>query len=109
MDPKKVLAIVEWQPPSTVPELQSFLGLANYYCKFTAGYSKKMAIASKLVLRLPYFELLFEVHTDASDKPINGVLVQKGHSIAFESRKLNLTQQKYSAHEKKIVVVVYCL
>ncbi|KAG6533506.1 hypothetical protein ZIOFF_007381 [Zingiber officinale] len=137
MDPKKVLAIVEWQTPSTIPELRSFLGLANYYRKFIAGYSKKAApltdllkknmrwdwsdackeafeklkaaIASEPVLRLPDFELPFEVHTDASDRAIGGVLVQEGHPVAFESRKLNAAEQKYSAHEKEMVAVVHCL
>ncbi|KAG6520213.1 hypothetical protein ZIOFF_017251 [Zingiber officinale] len=131
MDPKKVLAIVEWQTPSTIPELRSFLGLANYYRKFIAGYSKKAApltdllkknmrwdwsdackeafeklkaaIASEPVLRLPDFELPFEIHTDASDRAIGGVLVQEGHPVAFESRKLNAAEQKYSAHEKEMV------
>ncbi|KAL0361546.1 UNVERIFIED_CONTAM: RNA-directed DNA polymerase [Sesamum radiatum] len=31
MDPKKVQTIEEWQPPSDVYDLCSFLGLANYY------------------------------------------------------------------------------
>ena len=31
MDPAKVQAIQEWQPPTNVSELRSFLGLANYY------------------------------------------------------------------------------
>lgn len=41
MDTKKVQAIVDWPAPSKVPELRSFLGLANYYRKFIEGYSKK--------------------------------------------------------------------
>ena len=87
MDPKKVEAIVTWQPPIKVTELRSFLGLANYYRKFITGYSKrasplidllkkdakwvwsdvcqeafeklKAAIASEPILRLPNFELPF--------------------------------------------------
>ncbi|XP_015579415.2 uncharacterized protein LOC107261855 [Ricinus communis] len=39
MDPAKVKAIQEWQPPSKVPELRSFLGLVNYYRRFIKGYS----------------------------------------------------------------------
>ena len=31
MHPKKVEAVVQWSPPTTVKELQSFMGLANYY------------------------------------------------------------------------------
>jgi len=35
------------------------------------------------------FKLPFEVHTDASDKAIGGMLVQEKHLVAYESRKLN--------------------
>ena len=38
MDPKKVGAITDWEAPKKVAELRSFLGLANYYCKFIKGY-----------------------------------------------------------------------
>ena len=31
MDDAKVKAIQEWEPPTKVPELRSFLGLVNYY------------------------------------------------------------------------------
>ena len=36
-------AIVDWQAPRHVKDLRSFLGLANYYRKFNAGYSKRAA------------------------------------------------------------------
>ena len=78
--------------------------MANYYRKFIQGYSKKVApltdllkndkkwvwtyayqeafeklkvaVSSEPVLRLPDFELPFQVHIDASDKVNGGVLVQ---------------------------------
>ena len=31
IDPKKIKAIVNWQKPSNVTELRSFLGFCNYY------------------------------------------------------------------------------
>lgn len=130
-------AIVDWQTPRSVKDLRSFLGLANYYRKFIAGYSKKVAvltdllkkntvwawtekcdgafnllkevIASEPILKLPDFELSFEVHTDASDKAVGGVLVQEGHLMAFESRKLNDAEQRYFTHEKEMVAMVHCL
>ena len=61
------------------------------------------------VLRLPDFELPFEVHIDASDRALGGVLVQEGHPIAYESRKLKEAEQRYSANEKEMTVVVHCL
>ena len=68
-----------------------------------------MVVASEPVLRLPNFNFPFEVHTYAFDKAIGDVLMQEGHLVAFESRKLNDTEKKYSAHEKEIIVVVHCL
>ena len=40
MDPKKVKAILQWPTPQNLKELQAFLGLANYYRRFVAHYSK---------------------------------------------------------------------
>ncbi len=31
VDPKKISAVTEWEPPPTVKQVQSFLGLCNYY------------------------------------------------------------------------------
>ena len=31
IDPKKIKAIINWQEPSNITELRSFLGFCNYY------------------------------------------------------------------------------
>ena len=49
MDERKVQAILDWPPPSKVAELQSFLGLANYYRKYIQGYSKKVSSLTDLL------------------------------------------------------------
>ena len=61
------------------------------------------------ILKLPDFERPFEVHTDASDFSIGGVLMQDGHPVAYESRKLQDREQKYSVHEKKMNAIIHCL
>lgn len=40
MDPRKVQAIIDWEEPTMVEEVRSFLGLENYYRWFVEGYSK---------------------------------------------------------------------
>jgi hypothetical protein len=32
VDPDKVQEVMNWKPPTTVRQIQSFLGLAGYYC-----------------------------------------------------------------------------
>ena len=51
--------------------------------------SLKETISTKPVMRFPDLDLPFEVQTDASDRALGGLLVQEGHFMAFESRKLN--------------------
>jgi hypothetical protein len=44
------------------------------------------------MLKLPNFDKAFEIHSNASDFAIGGVLVQYGRSVAFESKRLNDTK-----------------
>src|SRR3954463_12198485 len=39
VDPTKIEAVTEWQSPSNVKEVRSFLGLVGYYRKFVEGFS----------------------------------------------------------------------
>ena len=109
----KVNAILEWEPPTKVPEFLPFLGLVNYYCCFIKGYLAKTTPLTDLLkknrtwhwseecqhafeeLKKTIFEnpvlvlsdhtKPFEIHTNASDFAIGGVVMQKGHPIAFKS------------------------
>nr|GLL16402.1 Retrovirus-related Pol polyprotein from transposon 17.6 [Ipomoea trifida] len=58
---------------------------------------------------MPDFSILFEVHTDALYRAIGGVLVQEGHSVAFESWKLKDCELRYNVHDKEMTAVVHCL
>ena len=48
MNPKKVEAILNWKPPTTVTEIRSFLSLAGYYRKFVEGFLKIAAPLTRL-------------------------------------------------------------
>lgn len=137
MDMEKVKAIRDWNTPKNVSQLRSFLGLANYYRRFIRDYSKravaltnllkqdrtwewdrqceasfqdlKLAVTKDPVLALPDITKPFEVQTDASDYALGGVLLQDGHPVAYESRKLNDTESRYSAQEKELLAIVHCL
>ena len=136
-DHKKVEAIKKWSRPTSQKGVRSFLGLANYYRRFIKNFSKiakpmsdllkknltlewtelceqafkelKEKLSSPPVLKFPEFEKPFEVHTDASDFAIGGVLMQEGRPIAFESKKLDGTQINWPTHEKEMFAVVHCL
>jgi hypothetical protein len=61
------------------------------------------------VLKLPDFDKDFEIHSDASDFAIGGVIVQDGRLVAFESKKLSETERRWSTHEKEMWAVIHCL
>ncbi|CAL9136572.1 unnamed protein product [Musa textilis] len=137
MPKSNVQAVAEWRTLRKVPELRSFLSFVNYYQRFIVWYSKRTAPLTELlkkeqpwrwynkcettfqdlkaaVLEEPVLELSdygksFEVHTDASDLATEGVLMQEGHQVAYESRKLNETKRRYPVHEKEITAVIHCL
>lgn len=49
MEESRVTTITEWPLPTSVRELQVFLGFANFYRRFIAGYSQMSAPLSELL------------------------------------------------------------
>lgn len=129
--------VLDWTAPTKLSELRSFLELANYYRRFIKGYSSivnpltdllkknvkwewsdkcdvafvrlKEILSTEPILKLPIFDRPFEVQVDASDRAIGGVLVQEGHPLAYESRKLKDAEVRYSTHEKEMTAVIHSL
>ncbi len=107
MDPKKVQAVLDWPVPTSVKEVQHFIGFANFYRKFVQNFSSvaapltalikssstkfawnseaeiaflelKRCFRSAPVLSIPDPELPFIVEVDASDVGIGAVLSHRG-------------------------------
>ena len=53
------------------------------------------------VLVLPDHTKVFEVHIDALDFAIRGVLMQDRYLITFESCKLNDTEKRYTCKKRR--------
>ncbi|KAE9335761.1 hypothetical protein PF008_g13339 [Phytophthora fragariae] len=111
VDKRKTHAIEQYPAPTTVKQLQSFLGLAGYYRRFIYGFAEIVLPLSELVkkvatwrwgeehqraflqlklhlqqapvLQLPDFMKPFVVTTDASGRCCGGVLSQQteGHDL----------------------------
>ncbi len=70
----------------------------------------KAAIAKEVVLAYPDYQTPFEIYTDASTKQLGAVITQnKNRPIVFFSRKLSVTQSKYSVTEIELLAVVETL
>jgi hypothetical protein len=51
VDPSKVQDVLSWNVPTSVGDIQSFLGLAGYYQRFIEGFSKISKLMTKLLER----------------------------------------------------------
>jgi hypothetical protein len=114
VDPSKVKDILEWNPPTTVHQVRSFLGLASYYRRFILDFSKlvktitsllknntkfnwssrcneafeqlKVLLTTAPILAQPDIEKPFDVYCDASGSGLGCILMQEGQVIAYASR-----------------------
>ncbi len=69
----------------------------------------KAAIAKVTVLAYRDFSKPFEIYTDASSMQSGAVITQDNRPIAFFSRKLSKTQQKYTVTEIELLAIVETL
>ena len=116
VDPAKVQEVLDWKVPTSMHEVQSFLGLAGYYRRFILEFSKtsnpmthllqkdekfvwtpecedafhklRTLLTSAPVLAQPDIEKPFDVFCDASGINLGCVLMQEGRVIAYASRQL---------------------
>jgi hypothetical protein len=123
VDLEKVQEVMDWKPPTTVRQIQSFLGLAGYYWRFIPDFSRIAKPMTELlkkgvkyewsqkcedafnalrqhltiapVLAQPDNTKPFEVYCDASGTRLGCVLMQDNRVIAYASRALRPHEQNY--------------
>ena len=122
VDPSKIKAITEWPKPDNISRLRGFLGLTGHYQRYVKKISfrwndeakkcfeaLKNIMSSTPVLATPDFTKPFIVECDASGFGIGTLLMQGGHPIAFESRKLNKRERLKSTHDKEMLSIIHAL
>ena len=122
-------AILEWPTPSSVRDVQSFIGLANFYRKFIFRYAcivrpisdilrtkrfvwgdaqknsfvaLKRALTTAPVLRHANSSKVFTVSTDASKYAVGATLSQEGHPIAYLSHRLSETEERWDTGDQEL-------
>ncbi|GKC91501.1 putative nucleotidyltransferase, ribonuclease H, partial [Tanacetum coccineum] len=135
VDPSKIEAVKNWKAPTTPSEVRSFLGLAGYYRRFIANFSKiakpltsltqknqkyewgekeeeafqtlKNNLCDAPILSLPDGIEDFVVYYDASNQGLGCVLIQRENVISYASRQLKIHEKNYTTHDLELGVVVF--
>ena len=69
----------------------------------------KTIIAEDAMLHYLDFNKEFEIHTDSSNYQMGAVISQGGRPVAYWSKKLTETQQKYPTPDQELLAIVECL
>ncbi|KAK3517134.1 hypothetical protein QTP86_003981 [Hemibagrus guttatus] len=138
MDEKKVAAVRNWPIPTSVKDLQRFLGFENFYWRFIQDYSSitspltsllqnkpksltwnpaatqafdklKTALTTAPLLVHPNPELPFIVEVDASVLSQQQGNPRKLHPCAFFSRKLSLAEVNYDIGNRELLAIKLAL
>ncbi|GJV41187.1 putative reverse transcriptase domain-containing protein [Tanacetum coccineum] len=99
VDPAKIEAVMNWQAPKSVGEIQSFLAFDTF--------RKKLCEAPILVLQEGTEDMI--VYSDASYSGLGCVLMQRGRVITYASRQLKKHEENYPTHDLAFGVVVFAL
>ena len=137
VDLAKIEAIKDWKAPKTQSEIRSFLGLAGYYLRVIANFSKivvplttltqkdqpfvwskaqedafqllKHKLCNSPILSLPEGNDDFTIYCDASNLGLGCVLMQRDKVIAYASRQLKTHEKNYTTHDLELGAVIFAL
>ena len=134
-DPSKVSAIKEMPAPQNKGELQSFLGMVTYLSPFIPQLSSHTATLRGLLktdveynwdatyqvafdklkslvcedTTLRYFNTKkpVTIQVDASGKGLGAALIQDDGPVAFASKVLTPTEQRYANNERELLACIF--
>jgi hypothetical protein len=137
MDPSKVQDVLSWNAPTSVGDIQSFLGLAGYYQRFIEGFMKiskpmtellekdkkfkwtpacetsfqelKKRLTTVPILVMPDMEKPFSIYRDVAGQGLGCVLMQDGRVVAYASRQLRKHEVNYPTHDLELAAIVHTL
>ncbi|GJW46223.1 putative nucleotidyltransferase, ribonuclease H, partial [Tanacetum coccineum] len=137
VDPSKIEAVKNWKPLKTPTEIRSFLGLAGYYRRFIANFSKiakpltlltqknkkfewgdeqknafqtlKDMLCDALILALLEGPNDIVVYCESSNQGFGYVLMQRNKVIAYASIKLKIHKKNYTTDDLELGAVVFAL
>ncbi|GKC12711.1 putative reverse transcriptase domain-containing protein [Tanacetum coccineum] len=103
VDLAKIEAVMNWQAPKNVGEIQSFLEQEE------AFVTLRKKLCEALILVLPEGTEDMVVYSDASYSGLGCILMQRGKVIAYASRQLKKHEENYPTHDLEFVAVVFAL
>jgi hypothetical protein len=75
----------------------------------TSFQELKKRLTTTPVLTMPDMEKPFLIYYDASDQGLGCVLMQDGHAVAYASRQLRKTEEKYPTHDLELAAIVHAM
>ncbi len=138
MDPKKVEAVLKWPTPTTVKEVQRFIGFADFYRRFIKNFSSvaapltaltkggvtkicwsseaegasrdlKRHFTSAPILSVPDPERPFVVEVDASDVGVGDILSQRGEDCRMRLHVSSEAERNYHVGDRELLAVKLAL
>ncbi|KAJ8708897.1 hypothetical protein PYW07_013501 [Mythimna separata] len=134
-DKEKVKAIVNMPTPKNVKELQRILGMINYLGPFISNLSEKTQILRNLLKKdtvwtwdenhsqclkklkdeitnspvLAHYnpKIALVLSVDSSKSALGAVILQKNKPIAYSSKTLTETQERYAQIEKELLAIQF--
>ena len=124
--------ILEWPEPHSLQELQSFLGVCNWFRPFIPGFAAvaaplydkiknyswtladsshmsrlKNAVTNTIATHQFIRNQPLEIFTDASQFGVGAVLRQRNRTIGIISRGLTPAERNYTTTERELLAIVY--